>query len=192
MFKGPLIGKVRRVHLAFAGLCLLIIHAPLGAKPYKEWIERERSPDIIIYTQDLPDSDVDLIKGTVRLKHSPQKVAAILMSAKRQTEFVPHNKGIHLLKWRRLPNGRIEQLIHQKSSVPVLSDRDVILKTLTWSEKNHHGETWRSSFVSVKNEGPKPEDGFVRLSILRKAAVRNWSITRMQSLVVFCRAGLWN
>ncbi len=152
-----------------AVLCVLGLGGVAAAGD--KWEERDKGGGATIFSKDKAGSDVDVIKGVIQLPYTTAEVARILTSNDPRDTFIPDMKHFKILKEEKLPTGRLVQFIHQISAVPVISDREVIVRAETWSEPGDKGDTWHSTFKATLQNAPPPNADIVRIVQLEGAWV---------------------
>ena len=94
------------------------------------------------------------------------------MDIPNQITYIPFCKTIQVLGEESLGTERKRTLVYQINAIPVVSDRDMVLEALTWSETKMSQRIWRSEFKAVTDKGPPPTKGMVRISQLQG----NWRL----------------
>ncbi len=133
------------------------------------WSEAERDEGVVVETRAEPNSDVDRVRGRVILTYTTDQVAAVLTDVAHHHTFMPKMERADVLERSVRPDGRVVQLIHQLTALPVINNRDVVLHTETWSEQTPDGRVWHSTFHALRDAGPPLQDGWVRITRLSGA-----------------------
>ena len=118
---------------------------------------------VTLSRQDSVHSSADSLKAQVAIPRNADALAKILTDLSQHRHFVPHMKGIEVLSRRTDASGKTISLLHQTTSLPVISDRDVVIRTETWRESKGDHVKWISTFRSVQGEGPPARSGIVRM-----------------------------
>ncbi len=99
--------------------------------------------------------DVVRIGAEARLPASPEEVQEVLLDYPRHPGTVSH-----VAEARPLERGDGWMLVYQRLSMPVIDDRDFVLR-VTWGE---HADGSRWIVYRAGGEGPPPVDGVVRVT----------------------------
>ena len=154
------------------GLALFLCFAPSFLHAKEKWQQREQEKDITVYSQKIDGSGAARLKGVLYLPFSVDDAAKILMDIPNQITFIPFCKTIQVLKEELLGLDRKRTLVYQVNAIPVVSDRDMVLEALTWSENKDAQRIWRSEFKAVSDKGPPATKGMVRIAHLKG----NWRL----------------
>jgi len=115
-------------------------------------------PGITVYKNE--KSDLIWIGAEGRIPAPPDQVQRALLSYERQV-----GKIGRLSEVRVLSRGDNELTVYQRLNLPIISDRDFILKV----RHGRQGVKRWISYWAVSNAGPSPRDGIVRVSNHRGA-----------------------
>jgi hypothetical protein len=85
----------------------------------------------------------------------PIKVREILLDYSHHQSFLPRMADVQVLEQQ---NGAL--LVYQRVDVPVIADRDMVLR-ITWGQNGD--ELW-TRFISISGIGPPPRRGVVRVT----------------------------
>lgn len=154
------------------GLVLWFLFASSFLHAQENWQQREQEKDITVYSQKKEGSDAARLKGVIYLPFSVDEAVKVLMDIPNQIKFIPFCKTIQVLKEDLLGVERKRTLVYQINAIPVVSDRDMVLEALTWSETKDAQRIWRSEFKAVTNKGPPAAKGMVRITQLEG----NWRL----------------
>ena len=136
------------------------------------WEHDKVRDGVTLSRQDSAHSPADALKATVTIPRNVDELANILTNLSLHRHFVPHMKGIQVLQRSTDAEGKVISLLHQTTSLPVINDRDVVIRTKTWREGSGKDVRWISTFKAVQDEGPPVKDGIVRMPYM----VGAWSI----------------
>ena len=150
----------------------LLIAALLIPSVCVGWEHDKVRDGVTLSRQNSVHSTADALKARVTIPRNADDLASILTDLSQHQYFVPHMKDIQLLSRRTDSAGKTISLLHQTTSLPVISDRDVVIRTKTWREVKGRNVKWVSTFRAVKNEGPPVREGIVRMPYM----VGAWSI----------------
>lgn len=160
---------MHRPHSPGRALVALVILSCLCAVAHagEQWELAERDGAATVHTLDIDTSDVDVMRGQLVLPYSSEEVARIVKDMNELKNYVPSLKVLKVLSEEKGADGAMIHHIYQLSYVPAFDDRDVVLKSRTWSESTPDGAVWRSTFESVSGVGPTSPDGVVRMASLK-------------------------
>ena len=151
---------------------LLLICAPSFLYAQEKWQQREQEKGITVYSQKKEGSGAARLKGVLYLPFSVDDAAKVLMDIPNQINFIPFCKTIQVLQEDLIGVERKRTLIYQINAIPVVSDRDMVLEALTWSENKDAQRIWRSEFKALTDKGPPIVKGMVRIAQLKG----NWTL----------------
>ncbi len=155
--------------IAAAAVVLLTATVAMAAG----WEKADSEDGVNLYTKDLPNSGIDALKADMTLPYTTDQVAELLTDLKEIRNYSPAVKATKLLNEKTLDNGHHVMLTHQVTHIPAFDDRDVVLRSETWSEKTDKGTVWKSTFKSVTGVGPAEDPDMVRMPALDGA----WTLT---------------
>jgi len=136
------------------------------------WEHDKDRDGVTLSRQDSAHSSADALKARVTIPRPVDDLANILTDLSQHHYFVPHMKGIKVLRRSTDADGKVISLLHQTTALPVISDRDVVIRTKTWREGSGKDVRWVSTFKAVEGEGPPVKEGIVRMPYM----VGAWSI----------------
>lgn len=118
-----------------------------------------------IFAKPMPGTDAELLGGQMVLPFSSDAVGQVMSDLSFQKDFVPGFKEMDVLE-DQVVGGKHVRLIFQVQDVMGARDREMVLRTETWSETGPLGVTWRSTFKAATEGGPEPDATRVRISDL--------------------------
>lgn len=140
------------------------------------WSKEDSGQDMTLYSRDMADSGIDTLKIEATLAYSPDEVAGILNDISQLGTYMPAIKSTRIVSEKKRADGHVIYVLYQVNNVPVVTDRDVVLLTDTWSVGEGASKVWHSTFKAVSDRGPKATDDYVRITRLNGG----WTLTPME------------
>ena len=120
---------------------------------------------ITVEARDVPGSSLPELYVTAYAPVPPSAVARVIWAHERYPEFLPEVKRLDVLR-----DDGDERLLHQWITMPVVEDRDVVLRTRRTVDRATGTVDVRT--MAVADEGPPPTAGSVRIP----SSVSHWHL----------------
>ena len=144
-------------------LCLLLC-APSGVSFAQSWERLESERGATVYGREKKGSGLEELRGVIEIPFSASQVASVMRNIAEHPTFIEEIDRIRVLTERVDKEGAKHLWVYQTTDIPVISDRDVVIRVKTWSEKEKGREVFHSSFRSdTYDKAPKVRDGVVRM-----------------------------
>lgn len=142
---------------------LLLAGAP--ARADDGWRRVDLEDGILVETRDVDGSPIHEVRATTHTGAAPQAILAVLWRHEEHPTFLPHLHHLEVLQ--DAPDTR---LLYEQFSVPILKDRDAVLRTHRTVDATTGVVDVESR--SVTDEGPPPSTQFVRV----RSTVGHWHL----------------
>ena len=142
---------------------LLLVAAP--ARADDGWRRVDLEDGILVETRDVEGLSIHEVRATTHTGATPRAILAVLWHHEEQPSFLPHLRHLEVL--RDAPD---ERLLYEQISLPILKDRDVVLRT----RRSLDAATGVVDIDSrsVTGEGPPPSAQFIRV----RASAGHWHL----------------
>jgi START domain len=136
-------------------LVLLLVLATLSVAE-DGWRKIDVEEGVLVETRDVEGSSLHEVRATAHTKASPAEIAGVLWKQEEFPQFLDHVKRIDVLR-----DGATERLLYEEFSIPILKDRDIVVRARRTSDPATGALDMES--IAVSDEGPPATSRCVRI-----------------------------
>ncbi len=141
-------------------LGVLLMGTPVYAGEVGEWKRLEEAHGVVVEGRAVSGSQLREVRVVAQCVASPQKLFEVLWDVRAQAQWVPNLKELRVLR-----SSDDEHLIYERVKIPVVQDRDYVLRM---TKKIDAASGVYEIIGSGASElGPAPTSGVVRMTELR-------------------------
>lgn len=146
----------------------LAVIAAVGTNP-NPWQEAHSTPDITVYTREVPESNIREVKAESIITAPLERVWDVITDIEHFTEYLPY-----VIEARVIAQGKGDSRFeYLRLDPPLVSKRDYTLKVT--SEKDPVKGKFVRQWTAANDQGPPPREDSVRLKICDGS----WTLERL-------------
>ena len=145
-------------------LALLVLSSPALCTD-DGWRRIDLEDGILVEARDVESSPLHEVRASTHSDSAPETILAVLWHHEEHPRFVPYLRHLEVLE-----DAGDERLLYEQIAIPVLKDRDVVLRVRRSVDPTTGVVDVTSR--SVSNEGPAPTSSFVRV----KSTAGHWHL----------------
>jgi hypothetical protein len=130
------------------------------------WRKVDVEEGVLVETRDVQGSALHEVRASAHTKATPAAIMGVLWKQEEFPQFLDHVKHIDVLR-----DGDGERLLYEEFSIPIVKDRDIVVRARRTSDSASGAIDMES--VAVNDEGPPPTRQFVRIH----TSVSRWHLT---------------
>lgn len=144
---------------------LLVLLLATAAVAEDRWRKVDVEEGVLVETRDVEGSSLHEVRATAHTKASPAAIVGVLWKQEEFPQFLDHVKRIDVLR-----DGPSERLLYEEFSVPILKDRDIVVRARRTTDSASGVVDMES--IAVSDEGPPATSRCVRI----QTSVSRWHL----------------